>query len=235
MKKIVNINLGGYPFTIDVDAYGKMESYFSSLEKYFSNYENPHEIIFDIEIRMAELFRENIGESAILACKDVDEAVKILGTPEDFSKDEISEDGETFSEKVEDEKKSYRRRADYRVGKKIFRDPKNKVIGGVCSGLATYFGIPDPIWIRLLFVVLVVSGISPIIYVALLIIIPKAMTEADRKEMRGEPIDIDTIASSIEEEFSNITDQFQDMATSFKNRRKERKNRKRERRNRRRY
>ncbi len=238
MKKIVNINLGGYPFTIDVDAYEKMESYFSSLEKYFSNYDNPHEIIFDIEIRMAELFKENAGASAILSSKDVVEAIKVLGTPEDFSKEDLGGTDETdfaTNEKKDQKKDYYREKSEYRVGKKIFRDPQNKVIGGVCSGLATYFGIPDPIWIRLLFVVLVFSGISPVIYIILLILIPKARTEADRKEMRGEPIDIDTIAKSIEEEIGNITDQFQDLASSFKNRRKDRRRDRRDRRNRRRY
>ncbi len=230
MKKIVNINLGGYPFTIDVDAYEKMESYFSSLEKYFSNYENPHEIIFDIEIRMAELFKENAGTNAILSNQDVEEAIKVLGTPEDFSKEDL-EENDMETENLNDKTRYYKRRSEYRVGKKIFRDPENKIIGGVCSGLATYFGIPDPIWIRLLFVVLVISGISPVVYIILMLVIPKAVTEADRKEMRGEPIDIDTIAKSIEDEIGNITDQFQDFASSFKNRRKDRRaNRRRRRR-----
>ena len=231
MKKIVNINLGGYPFTIDVDAYEKMESYFSSLEKYFSNYENPHEIIFDIEIRMAELFKENAGTNAILSNQDVEEAIKVLGTPEDFSKEDLEENEKEADNLNNDRNRHYKRRSEYSVGKKIFRDPENKIIGGVCSGLATYFGIPDPIWIRLLFVVLVFSGISPVVYIILMLIIPKAVTEADRKEMRGEPIDIDTIAKSIEDEIGNITDQFQDFASSFKNKRKDRRaNRRRRRR-----
>jgi phage shock protein PspC (stress-responsive transcriptional regulator) len=231
MKKIVNINLGGYPFTIDIDAYEKMELYFSSLEKYFSNYDNPHEIIFDIEIRMAELFRENIGEKAILSSKDIEEAIKILGTPEDFSKEDIDEDEMSFDKKEKKtEEKTYRRRGEYTVGKKIFRDTKNKVIGGVCSGLSSYLGIADPIWLRILFLLfLPAGGTSFIIYIILLVIIPKAKTEADRKAMRGEPIDINTVARSIEEEINNISDQFQDLASSFKERKKAR------RRNRRKY
>lgn len=227
MKKIVNINLGGYPFTIDVDAYEKMEAYFSSLEKYFASYDNPHEIIFDIEIRMAELFIENIGEKAILACKDIDEAIKILGTPEDFLREDPNiEEGEDENRKADSTKqRQYRSRGEYRVGKKIFRDTDNKVIGGVCSGLSNYFGIADPIWIRLLFVVLIFPGISPVVYLALLILLPKARTETDKRAMRGEPIDIDTIAKSIEEEIHNISDQFQDFTTKFKDRRKNKRNR----------
>ncbi|HHB51718.1 MAG TPA: PspC domain-containing protein [Saprospiraceae bacterium] len=226
MKKIVNINLGGYPYTIDVDAYDKMEKYFSSLENYFKGYDNPHEIIFDIEVRMAELFKENIGTNSIISMNDLDKAIAILGTPEDFSKENVEE---SFDDADRSESRgsqsSSKRSSEYRVGRKIYRDVDNKIIGGVCSGLANYLGIPDPIWIRLLFVILFVSGISPIIYIILMIIIPKATTETEKREMRGEPIDIDTIANSIEEEFQNITDQFQDFAKSFKSKKKERRNR----------
>ena len=235
MKKIVNINLGGYPFTIDIDAYEKMEEYFASLEKYFAGYDNPHEIIFDIEVRMAELFKENVGEHAILSLADVNKAIGILGTPEDFSKEDIEGDESTDKEEesVKYNKNKRKRNSEYRVGKKLFRDPDNKIIAGVCSGLANYLGIPDPIWVRLLFVILLFgTGIGLIAYIVLMIAVPMAKTTTDKMEMRGEPIDIDTIANSIEEEFSNISDQFQELTESFK---KKRKDRRANRRNRRRY
>ncbi len=222
MKKFVNINLGGYPFAINIDAYEKMELYFESLEKYFSSYENPHEIIFDIEIRMAELFKENTGENTILSLSDVEEAIKILGTPEELSK----EDGENedINFKAENENKQGAKDSYYRIGKKLFRDPDNKIVGGVSSGLSMYFGITDPIWIRLFFVLLVLSGISPIIYIVLWIVTPTAKTEADFKAMRGEPIDIDVVARSIKDEFDNISNGFNDMASSFRNKKRTKRN-----------
>ncbi len=227
MKKFVNINLGGYPFAINVDAYEKMELYFESLEKYFSGYENPHEIIFDIEVRMAELFKENTVGNTILSISDVEEAIKILGTPEELSKEDIENEGVSFdSDYVSDrsDKKQSYKETYYRVGKKLFRDPDNKIIGGVSSGLSTYFGITDPIWIRLFFVILVLSGISPILYVILWIAIPTAKTEADFRAMRGEPIDIDVVARSIKDEFDNISDSFSDITSSFRNRKKSKRN-----------
>jgi len=219
MKKTININLGGIPFTVDADAYDKMESYFASLERYFKEYENPHEIIFDIEFRMAELFRENIGTNSILSMKDIDQVIKILGTPEDISRENAENDSFAFDEQ-NSEKRTYTSFSDYKVGKKLFRNPDDKVIAGVCSGLSSYFGIPDPIWIRLAFALLIFSGMSPIIYLILMILMPKAKTTADFKAMKGEPIDIDTIARSIEEEVNNISNQIQDFTTSFKKRRK---------------
>ena len=219
MKKIININLGGYPFTIDIDAYDTMESYFSSLERYFKDYENPHEIIFDIEVRMAELFKENIGSSAIVSIKDMEEVIKILGTPEDISKDNMDSEDFTF-ENQNSENTGYSRRNEYKVGKKLFRNPKDKIVAGVCSGLSNYFGITEPIWIRLFFVVLTLSGMSILLYIVLMILMPKARTEADFKAMRGEPIDINTIARSLDEEINNISSQIQDFASTFKNRKK---------------
>ena len=222
MKKIVNINLGGYPFTIDVDAYEKLEEYFSSLERYFSGFENPHEIIFDIEVRMAELFKENAGTHAILSMKDLKEVISILGTPEDFAKEDI--ENKEFSSTGQNQNKSTKRTKNsnnYRVGKKLFRDPDNKIIGGVCAGLAKYLGIEDPIWVRLFFILLLFSGISPLFYIIMMIVIPKAKTELDKKEMRGEPIDIDTIARSIEDEFNNLSGQFKDFADSFRKNKKQ--------------
>lgn len=222
MKKTININLGGYPFTIDVDAYDKMESYFSSLERYFKEFENPHEIIFDIEVRMAELFRENAGTSAILSIKDIEEVIKILGTPEDIGREE-TENIDHEQEKQNKDHTRYRTKNEYKVGKKLFRDPDDKVISGVCSGLSAYFGIPDPIWLRLIFVVLTISGMSILIYIVLMVLMPKAKTEADKKAMRGEPIDIDTIARSLDEEIDNISNKFRDWTSSFNDKKKNRK------------
>lgn len=215
MKKIININLGGYPFTIDIDAYERMESYFDSLERYFKEYENPHEIIFDIEVRMGELFRENIGVSAIVSIKDIEEVIKILGTPEDISKENPDNEDYNFNSTGR-EKRSYRDKNEYKVGKKLFRNPEDKIVAGVCSGLSNYFGIQEPIWIRLFFVVLTLSGMSILLYLVLMVLMPKAKTEADFKAMRGEPIDIDTIARSIEDEVNNISNQLQSFASSFK-------------------
>ncbi len=219
MKKIININLGGYPFTIDVDAYEKMESYFDSLERYFKEYENPHEIIFDIEVRMAELFKENIGSSAIVSIKDIDEVIKILGTPEDISKDNMETDDYSFDNSGEG-RQNFRGKNEYKVGKKLYRNPGDKVVAGVCSGLSSYFGILEPIWIRLFFVLLTLSGMSVVLYLVLMVLMPKAKTEADFKAMRGEPIDINTIARSLDEEINNISHQIQDFASTFKNRKK---------------
>jgi phage shock protein PspC (stress-responsive transcriptional regulator) len=223
MKKVLHINLGSYPFTIDIDAYDLIDGYFVSLEKHFSKSENPEEIIFDIETRMAELFHENAGEDSILTKKDIEEAIKVMGKPEDFDDAEDIPNAETAG------KESTRKKRDesfhYTTGKKLYRDPDNKVVSGVCSGFSAYLGIDDPIWLRIFTAVMTffTGGVVFVVYIILSIVIPKARTSADRMAMRGERIDIDTVAESVEEEISALSEQFQDWAQNFREKRKQKR------------
>ncbi len=58
--------------------------------------------------------------------------------------------------------------------KRLYRSQTDKMIAGVCGGLAAYFEI-DPVVMRLIFVFLLVFGIGPIIlaYIILWIVVPK--------------------------------------------------------------
>jgi phage shock protein PspC (stress-responsive transcriptional regulator) len=83
----------------------------------------------------------------------------------------------------------------------------DKKVAGVCSGLAAYFGIEDPLWIRVAFAIgLFAGGIAVPLYFILMIAAPVAKTSADRLQMAGEPINIDTIAKKVEEGFNKVTD-----------------------------
>jgi phage shock protein PspC (stress-responsive transcriptional regulator) len=86
---------------------------------------------------------------------------------------------------------------DQKKVKKMFRNPDDKVFGGVSSGIAAYFGI-DVIIVRLLFVVLTLFGGSGLIlYVILWIILPEARTITDKMEMQGEPVTLKNIETNI--------------------------------------
>lgn len=58
--------------------------------------------------------------------------------------------------------------------KRLQRNTRNKVIAGVCSGLADFFGI-DVALMRVIFILLLVAGYSGfLIYLILWIVMPKA-------------------------------------------------------------
>lgn len=229
MKRLLQVNLCNNQFAIDQDAYERLESYFTSLEKHFENNENAEEIIYDIECRLAELFNENLTKGSVLTIRDIEQAINVMGRPEDFG--DLDTEAETPKETPKfssaQQGRTEEKKTGFRPGKKLYRDPENKVVGGVCSGLSAYFGIPDPIWIRLLMVFLIFfGGMSVIVYLVLMIVIPKAETQADRKAMYGEPIDINDIAESVEKEIESLSDQIQNWADSFREKREQKKYRK---------
>ena len=85
--------------------------------------------------------------------------------------------------------------------KKLFRNPDDQVVGGVCSGVAAYFGL-DATLIRLLFVASIFfGGVGVIAYIVLWIITPQALTLTDKMRMKGEPVTLSNIESSIKKNF----------------------------------
>lgn len=212
MNKIFNVNLGGYPFTIDENAYHKMNNYLDTIENHFSNSEGCDEILEDIEARMAELFNAKLKDKSIVSMKDLEEVISIMGRPEDFGaealEDDYTEEEPSFSGKIN----STRKRGKIKTGKRLFRDPEDKVIGGVASGMAAYFGLEDPLWIRLLWVVGVMAGIPVILYVILWLIVPEAKTAGDKLAMKGEAATINNIAKTVEEELNDLSEKINKIA-----------------------
>ena len=79
MNKISNINLGGFPFTIDEDAYQALDKYLKTIHKHFRKSEGYEEITTDIETRMAELFQEKLEGRPIVTSPDVKNVIAIMG------------------------------------------------------------------------------------------------------------------------------------------------------------
>ncbi len=54
----------------------------------------------------------------------------------------------------------------------LSRSANDRMLGGVCGGLARYFGV-DSTLVRLVFVLAVISGLSPLIYIILWVVMPQ--------------------------------------------------------------
>jgi len=215
MNKIFNINLGGYPFTIDEDAYKHLSHYLETIHKHFRSSEGYEEITSDIENRLAELFQEEIGERPILTLKNVESAIGIMGTPEEFGAVPLEEEAQPKG-------KGKRKDSNYKTGKRLFRNPDDEVVGGVCSGIAAYFGVQDPLWIRLLWILLTISGGFGIAaYIILWIIVPQAESASERLQMRGESINVSNIGKIIEEEMDNFSEKITELGDELSSKKKE--------------
>lgn len=195
MKRTVNINLAGILFHIDEDAYAKLSEYLENIRTSLKNTPGHAEIMNDIEARIAELFHEKLlSPQHVIGIKELDEVITVMGQPEDYASE--TEDSE-YQEPESHQQTRYR--------KQLFRDPDDIWVGGVSSGLAHYIGI-DPIWVRLMWIVLILAGVgSPIlIYLILWALIPVAKTTAQKLKMHGEPVNISNIEKKIKEEFDNV-------------------------------
>lgn len=183
MKKTVNVSLGGMVFCLEEDAFHRLNGYLKRLEQKFMHSSDMRDIINDIEVRIAEHFKEKAPlPDMVVSIIEVERVIGIMGNPSDFE-----EDGPEFSSQ----------RFNYsRTRKRLFRDPENRVIGGLCSGLGYYWNV-DTLLIRILSVILAFSGGGGVlIYIILWIVIPEARTVADRLEMTGEPVNAENIGKS---------------------------------------
>ncbi len=196
MKKTVNINLNGTVFYIDDDAFEVLSNYLKRLENHFGNTDEGKEIIADIESRMAELFSEYIqNKNGVVTIEMVELVMEKMGDPSEFDEQE----SEPKQKQAKFANKS----------KRLFRDGENKIIGGVCSGLAAYFTI-DPVFIRIAFALLPFLSFGFIIpiYFILWIVIPEARTTAQKLEMRGENVTISNIEKTIKREYEDVKNRF---------------------------
>ncbi|MGA1977680.1 MAG: PspC domain-containing protein [Bacteroidales bacterium] len=190
MKITVSINLGGYSFTIDEDAYAELNRYLKNLGIHFAGEESSSEILSDIESRMAELFREKLTSyKQVITIDDVRQVISVLGSPEDISENEGTSSREKFSTP------GYHR---------IYRDPDHRIIGGVCAGMGAYWNIEPWILRMLFFVFTMMGGLGILVYLILYIVLPEAKTTAQRIEMKGEPVNIQNIKESVKTEVDKV-------------------------------
>ena len=203
MKKTTTVNINGIVFHIDEDAFQRLDAYLKKLQQHFKKEEGCDEIMSGIESRLSEVFREKKkGSDRVVSMEDVRDAIAQLGEPSEISGEEESQGktGSSYSSTTEP------------APKRLFRDPDNKYIGGVCGGLGAYFQI-DPTWIRVIFLLTIFAySFGLILYIILWIVIPKARTTADRLAMRGEKINLSNIEKSIREDLRDIKQNLEDLS-----------------------
>ncbi|MBC6492762.1 PspC domain-containing protein [Flavihumibacter stibioxidans] len=179
MKKVININFQGRVIPIEETAFDLLKQYTESLRRYFANEEGRDEIINDIEGRIAELFSDRLKKGAIcITDDDVNAIIASMGRPEDFEAAEAeaafntgnaSGAGAKESQTAFSGSTSYTGAGKAAARGRLYRNADDKIIGGVCSGIANYLGI-DPVIMRIIFVLL--FGALFWIYILLWIIVP---------------------------------------------------------------
>lgn len=176
MKKTININLNSTAFSIDEDAYAKLEGYLDDVRSRLDS-EDAEEVMRDIEARVGELFTERLGRYRnVVELDDVQAVMERLGSPDTFGEAKRSSSEERRDENDDKKVKS----------SKLYRDEENKVVAGVCSGVAHRLGW-SIVGVRLLTILLFCMsfGFMMVVYAVLWMAVPEAKTVAQKLEMQG--------------------------------------------------
>lgn len=205
MKKTLSIHLGRQLFVIEEDAYDRLQAYLKKLEASLANESGISEIIEDIEMRFAELLTQYLGETRqVVTIGDIQKAIASLGEPEEIT--EESEQSNQYTTSSQQENNGQKR---------MYRDMDNAMLGGLASGLAAYLGI-DPVIIRIIFVIFGFMGFGIPVYIILWIIVPSAKTPSERLQMKGKPVNIDTLKEEFEKTTNRLKDDTINAAQKFK-------------------
>ncbi len=220
MNKTYTAHVGGMVFHIEEPAYETLSDYLHKLRAHFANTQGGEEIIMDIESRIAEIFSESIlkEKKTAVDLELINKMIQVMGSPDQFDDGiESIVDESSKNEQYKSNPNNMNTNANaFNSGKRLFRNEEDKVISGVCSGMSAYFGITDPLWIRLIFVgLLAISfGFWFIIYIILSIIIPAAKSSSDKLSMRGESINVSSIEKTVKEGIDNLSANLNDFRSS---------------------
>jgi phage shock protein PspC (stress-responsive transcriptional regulator) len=173
MDKTIKINLGGILFHIDEEAYAILRKYLQDIDLALRKTPGGAETLDDIESRIAEIFQTQGTVAGVISRENVETMIGIIGKPEDF---------DTSDEFTDSQDYKYRSST---TQKKLYRNPDDQIISGVCGGLGAYMNI-EGVWIRLLFIVLACFfGVGFLVYIALWIALPSAISDTQKREMYG--------------------------------------------------
>lgn len=205
MKKTLTVNLGGTVFHIDEDAYRLLDNYLSNLKIHFRKEAGADEIIDDIERRISELFAEKLtAGSQVITITDVEEVIARMGKPEDMEAENDSEPSVGNATRTT-------------IYRRLYRNPDDKLLGGVISGMAAYLGW-DVTLLRLLLLVVLICGVGTLIpvYIVCWLVIPEARTAAEKLSMRGEAVTVENIGKTVTDGFEKVANGVNDYMKSDK-------------------
>ncbi len=197
MKKVINASVGGRSFALDEDAYNRLSVYFDHFKARLNRDSQAarDEVMSDLESRIAELFDEGIGGASyrVIDFALVSKVVGQLGMPDGSAEPFGPSTGTSSSAGSGPSTSSgtgtgpdFSYSGDKGEAKKrLFRDPDNKAIGGVCAGVASFLNIDITIVRIILLLALLLWGTGLLVYLVLWIVVPLAKTPADKCEMRG--------------------------------------------------
>lgn len=201
MEKIIHISLDATLFPLEESAQQLLEKYLSDIRTAFNGEEGAEEILRDIESRIAEHLKK-LGDGPINR-GHIEKIIATMGRV-----DELTEGIRGKQAATETSKPQAEEQATQRTHKKLYRDVEHAYLGGVCAGIAAYLDT-DVTWVRVIFVALIFIGMGSIIpiYLILWLLVPPALTIAEKLDMHGDPVTLQSIAANVRKRIHELKEE----------------------------
>jgi phage shock protein PspC (stress-responsive transcriptional regulator) len=197
MQRVISINLNGNAYQLDESGYDRLREYLESAERALAANPDRAEIMADLEQAIAEKCQRFLGpHKSVVSAGEIDQVVREMGPIETPST------GDERSPNAQTDDGTKTPHAEPRP-KRLFRNPEGALIAGVCSGLASYFGI-DVALVRVGFVLvaLLSKGAGILIYVAMMFIVPEARTGEERAAAGGMPFNAQEVIDRAKKQYA---------------------------------
>lgn len=219
MQKVVIVNLNGNAFHLEEDAYAALGAYLERAEAQLRDNPDRREIVADLEQAIADKFARYLGVGKnVIATSEMATILEEMGPVHDDSdaSSHTAASGSAAAGAGRESERSGTSAGDAGQGqtrKRLYLDLENGFIGGVCSGLATFFDT-DITLVRiavallgLLEVVFLHTPFTLLAYLAAMFIVPAADTSEERAAARGIPFNAQQLIDEAKRNFSRIGEQ----------------------------
>lgn len=209
MEDTVNVSLAGIAFSMEAEAYDLLKTYLDRIEQGYRDNTDGREILSDIEARICELVLNEQESGTTIPCERIRRILDQMGLPDDLADAPASAPGSQATPESSE-----------KLARRLYRNPEGAILGGVCSGLGTYFNL-EPVMVRVGFFAPLLltpifgaldleracelsgtlTGVFFLLYFLLLFAVPKAKTPRQKLEMRGERITASSIRQNFQADF----------------------------------
>jgi phage shock protein PspC (stress-responsive transcriptional regulator) len=193
MQKVVSISLNGNSYQLEEPGYNLLRDYIERAETRLDGSPDRAEVMADLEQAIGEKCRGTLGNhKSVVTTIEVERIIAEMGPVE--APDDKSPDAAPGAA-------AQAAAGSLPPRKRLYKIREGSMWGGVCNGLAAYMGL-DVTWVRIGTVVLTLfTGITLLIYIAMLIIVPYADTAEDRAAAFGVPFNTEDILGRAKKNF----------------------------------
>jgi phage shock protein PspC (stress-responsive transcriptional regulator) len=198
MQKVVTINLNGHAYQLDDAAYDALRAYLQQAEIRLKDNPDRVEILADLERAIAEKCNRFLGPlKTVVGAAEMDQVVNEMGPVEGTDENREGAAADTAAPGKQQTGRT--------TPKRLYRIREGQMVGGVCNGLAAYFGV-DPTLVRIPFLLLMSVGVGWLVYIALMVVIPYADTPAEQAAASGQPFNAQELIDTIKRHAADFKD-----------------------------